>query len=219
MDLLVSRILIFSSVITLGFGNSLPVGLADNNIQRPEANPPFVKILGHPLSKFGINDSQQKILPVGWLPDNNLEVELSATEWSWRIRKCGVFAGQVLNCQVRSPFDVLVDFEGFANFTDANANVQINTWYAISQASPPPPRSSAWIPAQKLNLFDFTIPAPIRGFSWNLWCMIEVTNEISASEYSNRPTITFNLQGVEEWIEPGLSLEERTGFINKLPNG
>jgi hypothetical protein len=148
--------------------------------------------------------------------DSLIEVQLSATEWDWKIRKVGTFATQVLIGKVSSAYDVLVDFEGFANFTDPNSGIQINTWYAISQTVPPPPNSTDWISANLLNSSDFVIPAPINGASWNLWCKIEVTQDITASEYSNNPTITFVVQGVERWFDPSLSLNERTGGIKEL---
>jgi len=141
----------------------------------------------------------------------NWELQLSATDWHWRVRKYGVFACQVLSGWIRSDLDVLVDFEGFANLTELDPNSpngsQIETWYAISQSSPPPKGNDAWITATELNRSDFIIPAPIGGKDWNLWSMIEVTNQTQAGEYQNNPTITFTLQGFKDWIAPEFSLE------------
>jgi hypothetical protein len=215
MNSLVSCIFIISSVITLGLGTDLTVSLNNLNSQRTGVYNTLGKSQEKPLNNIRLNEPIRPLSP-GLPVDSILEVQLSATEWVWRVRKCGTFACQVLDSRVRSPYDVMVDFEGFANFTDANSNIQINTWYAISQTVPPPPKSGAWISAKAFNLSDFIIPAPINGVSWNLWCMIEVTQGIKASEYLNNPTITFVTQGVEEWIEPGLTLDERTGIINEL---
>ncbi len=192
---------ILCSVIALGYGTELKV--TDN--QTTEAN----SVL--PNTEQPIKLPSRLTLPVQSLPPEfvkdsivplaSLEVELSATDWSWRVRRCGVFAGQVLDCRVRSPHPVLVDFDGFANYKDANSNLQINTWYAISQSAPPPPGSNSWISANMLNFADFIVPASIGGTTWNLWCKIEVTDNIKAGEYFNKPTITFVLKGVEQWIE------------------
>jgi hypothetical protein len=142
------------------------------------------------------------------------EVQLSATEWQWRVRKCGVFAAEVMTCWIRSHYDVLVDFEGFANPGEVNPGspngIQIGTWYAISQLAPPPREDDAWIPASELNNADFIIPSPVEGVTWNLWFMIEVTNQNRAAEYQDCATITFSLQGVEDWIEPEISLERKS---------
>jgi len=167
------------------------------------------------MNNIRLNEPVNPFLPQLQI-DSILEVQLSATEWDWRIRKCGTFACHVLDARVRSAFDILVDFEGFANFLDPNSDIQINTWYAISQMVPPPPNSTTWISANLLNLADFVIPAPINGVNWNLWCKIEVTNDIKAGEYSNNPTITFVVQEIEHWVDPTLTSNERTGRINEL---
>ena len=205
--------------MNIGLGNELMVTFNNFSSHRTGVYSSLAKSQGKSINNVRLNEPVNPLLPqlqVDNIVDSILEVQLSATEWDWRIRKCGTFACQVLNSRVRSAFDILVDFEGFANLLDANSNIQINTWYAISQTVPPPPKSGAWISAKAFNLSDFIIPAPINGVSWNLWCMIEVTQGIKASEYLNNPTITFVTQGVEEWIEPGLTLDERTGIINEL---
>jgi len=179
----------------------------------------LAKSQGKSINNVRLNEPVNPLLPqlqVDNIVDSILEVQLSATEWDWRIRKCGTFACQVLNSRVRSAFDILVDFEGFANLLDANSNIQINTWYAISQTVPPPPNSADWITANSLNFSDFIISAPINGVNWNLWCKIEVNKDITAGEYSNNPTITFVVQGVERWVDPTLISNERTGMSNEL---
>lgn len=167
------------------------------------------------INNISLNGPVNPFLPPTQI-DSLLEVHLSATEWDWKIRKCGTFACHVLDATVRSAFNILVNFDGFANFLDPNSDIQINTWYAISQIAPPPPNSADWISANLLNLADFVIPAPINGASWNLWCKIEVTNDIKAGEYSNNPTITFVVQEIERWVDPTLISDERTGMINEL---
>lgn len=207
MDSLVAFLLSILLVFTWSYATDLDVS---SHSRLTEAKPIAKNFSVETKSHFGLKPIMQSIPAEGRLDSafTLLEVSLSATEWSWRIRRSGVFACQVLESRVRAPFDVLVDFEKFANLTNANTNVQINTWYAISQNAPPPPRSNSWIPANKLNASDFIIPAPISGTSWNLWCMVEVTDNVIAVEYQNQPIITFVLQGVTDWVEP-LVISER----------
>jgi hypothetical protein len=175
------------------------------------------KVISAPIK----NDSMLS-LPLDYLSDSlynyKWEVYLSATEWQWRVRKPGIFSSKVLNCWVRSSRDVLVDFQYCANPTEIppnpNGNSEIAVWFAItfvtSQLNPPPRNSYEWKTAQQLNNSDFIITAPVMGKNWYLWSMIEVTNQNRAAEYQNSATITFSLQGVEDWIEPEISLERKS---------
>jgi hypothetical protein len=223
MNSLVSGILLISSVLTLGFGTDLTVSMNDINSQRAGVDAALGKSQAKSVNNIRLNEQINPYQPTFHIDSiftfGQFEVQLSATEWDWRIRKMGTFAGQVLNCTVRSSHDILVDFSGFANLTDANSGIQINTWYAISQTYPPPPQSGTWISASALNQSDFVIQHPVHGVSWNLWCMLEVTNNIKASEYHNNPTITFVNQGVETWIDPGFTLDEITDITNQLQSG
>ena len=199
----------------MGLGTDSTVSVNQLNSQTTGVSTPLTNSQEKSINNISLNEPVNPFLsPIQ--TDSLLEVQLSATEWDWKIRKMGTFACHVLDATVRSAFDILVDFQGFANFTDPNSNIQINTWYAISQIAPPPPNSADWISANLLNLADFVIPAPINGANWNLWCKIEVTNDISAGEYSNNPTITFVVQEIEHWVDPTLTSNERAGMINEL---
>lgn len=218
MNSLAWRIFIVFSIIASGYAIDSQIVL---NNQMTEKNSVLENSSEQVNRNFGLRIMREPFLPEGQLDSmflSPLTVELSATEWNWRVRRNGVFATQVLDCRVQSPYDVRVDFNNFGNFNDPNSNTQINTWYAISQTAPPPPKSNSWISADRLNFFDFVIPAPFAGTNWNLWCMIEVTDNINAGEYWNKPTITFVLSGVNEWVEPEL-YQEKTSYISEKQLG
>uniref|UniRef100_A0A7C6A932 Uncharacterized protein n=1 Tax=candidate division WOR-3 bacterium TaxID=2052148 RepID=A0A7C6A932_UNCW3 len=209
MNSLVWRIFLIFAITVSGYATDSQIIL---NNQNTEKNAVLENSLEQVNRNFGLRVMPRPFLPEGKSDSallSSLAVELSATEWNWRVRRTGVFAAQVLDCRVQSPYDVLVDFNGFGNLSVPNSDIQIKTYYAISQSAPPPPRSNTWIPANMLNFADFLIPAPIGNTNWNLWCMIEVTDNIKAGEYWNKPTITFVLSGVSEWIEPELLSSER----------
>jgi len=202
MNSLVLRIFIISLVFSLGYGFDF-LSRTDNHTQKTEVNsflPEIEALPNNNLTESNINNWLHDQEPIDWV----FEVYLSATEWNWQIRKPGVFCSEVMNCTVNSHRDLLVDFEGFANLTNIPSNTQLNTSYAISQLVPPPPNSEYWLSANELNSADFIIPAH-NEMTWNLWCKVNVTNNIPALEYENRPTITFIIPGIIDWFEPELS--------------
>lgn len=209
MNSLVLRILIISLVFSMGYGLDFPAR-EDSHTQKTEVNSILSNteaFSSNKLTESNINNWLRDQDPV----DNVFEVDLSATEWDWQIRKTGVFCSEVMVCKVNTNRDLLVDFNGFANLINSSSNTQINTSYAISQLIPPPPNSAYWIPANDLNLADFIIPAH-NEMTWNLWCLVDVTSNITAAEYENRPTITFSVSGVIYWVEPELSYDRRLNF-------
>lgn len=210
MNSLVLRILIISSVLSLGYGFDFPAD-KDNHTQKTEnhsvltENEAFI----NNLTESNINNWLQNQEPI----DFSFEVYVSATEWEWKIRKTGVFCSEVMSCSVSTNHDLLVDFEGFANLTNNDSSIQINTSYAISQLAPPPPNSTSWIMANELNSADFMIQAH-EDKTWNLWCKLGVTNNILPYEYENRPTITFTIPGVLDWFEPEISSVPMSKSLN-----
>ena len=226
MNSLFSGILLISSVITLGLGTDLTVNLNNPNSQRTGEHSTLGKSQEKPLNNIRLNEPINSLSP-RLSVDSLLEIQLSATEWDWQIRKYGTFACQVVAGKIRSPYDIMVDFENFDNLAEINSNpgdstAEIGTRYAITQLAPPPENSGLWIPAQKLNNSDYKISAPVEGVDWNLWCMIKVTNGTQAGEYENQPTITFILQGVTDWIETEINFEQpmHSRFqLNELQSG
>jgi len=199
MNSLVLRILIISSVLNLGYGFDFPAE-RDNHTQKTENHSILSKneaLFNNNLTESNINNWFQNQEPI----DFSFEVYVSATDWDWRIRKTGVFCSEVMSCSVSTHHDLLVDFEGFANLINIQSNTQINTSYAISQLVPPPPNSESWISANDLNSADFMIQAH-EDKTWNLWCKLDVTNNILPLEYENQPIITFIIPGVLDWFEP-----------------
>lgn len=210
MNSLVLSILIISSVLSMGYGFNLPSS-KDNHTQKTEMHSilPENEASVNNLTESNINNWLQNQEPT----DFSFEVYLSATEWDWRIRKTGVFCSEVMSCSVNTNHDLLVDFEGFANFTNIDSNTQINTSYAISQLIPPPPNSGYWISASDLNAADFIIPAH-ENKTWNLWCRLDVTNNILPLEYENQPTITFMVPGVIDWFESEITSVPMSKSLN-----
>lgn len=212
MNSLVLSILIISSVFRLGYGLEFP-SHNDNHIQKTErlsTLPEIEATVNKDLKELNINDWHQIQEPLDYV----FEVSLSATQWDWQIRKIGTFCSEVLICKVKSPHDILVDFNGFTNLINIETHTQINTSYAISQLVPPPPNSTLWIPANNLNSADFIVPRR-QEMTWNLWSRLDITNQVSALEFENRPTITFAISGVIDWIEPDLALKRRLDTYSK----
>ncbi len=210
MNSLVLHIFIIYSVFSLGYGFDFVI---ERQIytQKTEFNSILLEneALINNLTESNINNWLQNQEPI----DFSFEVYVSATEWEWKIRKTGVFCSEVMSCSVRTNHDLLVDFEGFANLTNTDSSLQINTSYAISHLIPPLPNSTSWITANNLNTADFMIQAH-ENKTWNLWCKLDVTNNVKPYEYENRPTITFIIPGVIDWFEPEITSNPVSRTLN-----
>ncbi|RLE12140.1 hypothetical protein DRJ04_06730 [Candidatus Aerophobetes bacterium] len=137
-----------------------------------------------------------------------VEWNLSGTQWTWFVRKPGTYAADCITATLKSNYDVDIIFDGFENLKaegeSVNPYIPIYYAYGPEENGGPPPRE-AFIPAEELNGLDCLVPDSERlheGYFWKLWNYIEVCECNSACEYQDDATITVELKGVKQWIEP-----------------
>jgi hypothetical protein len=154
-----------------------------------------------------------------------IEWSINATEWKWRIRKVGpnlcqtdgYYAADCITFNLKSNYDVTVDFDGFADLERVEAggvDRYIEVWYALGDfwgGNPPPLTSAEWVSAADLNNLTLTAEDSQElhdGIFYKLWNKIHVTSCNSACEYQDDATVTISLTCIKSWIDP------LTGYFN-----
>lgn len=138
-----------------------------------------------------------------------VEWTLSGTDWEWFVRKPGKYAADCITATLKSNYDVLIDYDGFADLQymgTGGVKTYIPVFYAqtVGAQSSPPPQAD-FIAADALNNADGLIVDSQMlhdGLSWKLWNYIEVEACNTACEYWDEATITLTLQGIKNWIDP-----------------
>jgi len=155
-----------------------------------------------------------------------IRYSLSATLWTWTVRKPGVYATQCLTGTVKSNVDIVIDFTGFEDLKTPPllkglhwdpkcSDKEIETYYAAALSNLTVDQVS-WHRASEFNnpLNNLLIPQnPLIATSWNLWNKISVTNDISACNFKDQAFITFEVANSDMWIDP--EIPERGNSITK----
>jgi len=131
-----------------------------------------------------------------------VSLHVSGTQWDWRARKPGTYAGKVLVGSIQSNGEVLIDFWGFGKLENPNgADNALETYYAVA---PPTARIDdlGWMDPDQLNAFDMRLNQsdPVSA-TWALWQRIVVGNSAPASEFEGKATISIKLQNLAPFVD------------------
>jgi len=128
---------------------------------------------------------------------------LSATQWDWKVRKPGNYAGKCLVGKITSNVDVVIHFEGFEDLSSTNSPTQnLETYYSATLFDLTIDQM-VWKKASDFNAHDLIIPqSPIDPIYWSLWNKVSVKNNISAGEYSDDAFVTFVILNTKTWTDP-----------------
>lgn len=162
----------------------------------------------HPgMPGFGCNSTQQ----INWYTEVNvaqwLYWEFTANQWTWYVRKPGVYYADCIQGLIRSNGDVLVSFEGFGNLMgnpDETVDTEIEAWYGVTLGCESVTPPAFWVPADELGEFTINDGQYLHdGLIFKLWNRINVENCNSPTTFTNSGIITLTLANQQPWIVDG----------------
>jgi hypothetical protein len=175
------------------------------------------------------NPYQEKLMPILVDPRNTIGFEsetlgvygrileeeawiiysISATEWSWNVRRPGIYASKCLVGTITSNVDVTIHFQGFEDLSSSNSPPKnLETYYSATVLDLPI-NQLVWHRASDFNKPEcdlFIAKNPMIQTPWSLWNKISVANGISADEYNDDAYITFLMQNTETWTDPKIMI-------------
>ncbi len=138
-----------------------------------------------------------------------ISYSLSATQWSWNVRRSGDYAAKCLVGTIKSNVDVVIHFEGFEDLSSSNSPTQnLETYYSATILDLPIDQLQ-WHRASDFNNPEhdlFIAKNPTIATPWNLWNKISVKNNISADEYKDDAFIDFLMQNNDTWTDPKIMI-------------
>lgn len=138
-----------------------------------------------------------------------ISYSLSATQWSWNVRRSGDYAAKCLVGTIKSNVDVVIHFEGFEDLSSSNSPTQnLETYYSATILDLPIDQLQ-WHRASDFHNPEhdlFIAKNPTIATPWNLWNKISVKNEISADEYEDDAFIDFLMQNNDTWTDPKIMI-------------
>jgi len=135
-----------------------------------------------------------------------VEWSISATKWTWFVRKPGDYYADAIQFSLKSNGDVQLSASGFDDLeyaTGGGVNRYIETYYYLTtDASNTPPSTGVWVRAEDVNgsLTVEDSAALHEGMTAHLWNRIKVVACNSASTYRDTGTITLTLANQKPWI-------------------
>ncbi|MCD6551527.1 hypothetical protein [Thermotoga sp.] len=146
-----------------------------------------------------------------------LEWELSATKWTWFVRKPGDYYANSVTGSVASNGDVLVTFNDFDDPTytgTSSVNPKIEAYYTVMTEEGMPEQDD-WVRAPDVNGLSCTLEDSQElhdGMTFYLWNRIRVVECNSASTYRDTGYIFLTLQNQKPWID------EEGNYVEGLEN-
>ncbi len=134
------------------------------------------------------------------------EWSISATKWTWFVRKPGDYYADAIQFSLKSNGDVQLSAFGFDDLeyaTGGGVNRYIETYYYLTtDASNTPPSTSVWVRAKDVNGSITVLDSADlhKGMTAHLWNRIKVVDCNSASTYRDTGTITLTLANQKPWI-------------------
>ena len=136
------------------------------------------------------------------------EWSISATKWTWFVRKPGDYYADAIQFSLKSNGDVQLSASGFNDLeyaTSGGVNRYIETYYYLTtDASNTPPSTSVWVRASEVNGSLVVEDSAVlhEGMTAHLWNRIHVVECNSASTYRDTGIITLTLMNQKLWINP-----------------
>lgn len=147
-----------------------------------------------------------------------VEWNISATQWTWLIRKPGEYFADCVTAMVKSNGSVTITFAGFNNLKQQiegypiDIEQEMSSWFSYGD-SVSDVMEQGWISAAELNGFTVQLPDNKElheGKTWKLWNKVLVEDYHSVGVFENTGTITLSLGNIQPWID------ERTGDFKDL---
>lgn len=138
-----------------------------------------------------------------------IDWEITATQWTWLVRKPGEYFTDCITFKIASNGDVVVSFAGFDNLQRLEEEgypdgvlQEMSSWFSYGQSATVA-NSNGWIPAGELEGFTFFDSADLHNEkTFKLWNKIKVEKCHSVGVFENTGTITLTLQSIQPWIDP-----------------
>ena len=146
------------------------------------------------------------------------EWSISATKWTWFIRKPGDYYADAIQFSLRSNGDVQISASGFNDLeyaTSGGVNRYIETYYYATTDPDTLPSTDVWIRATDVNgSFLVEDSADLHeGLTVHLWNRLKVVNCNSASTYRDTGIITLTLMNQKPWINDDGSWGDTENYV------
>jgi len=134
-----------------------------------------------------------------------VKFHLSATQWTWNVRKPGSYAAKCLTGTITSDVDMLIEFSGFEDLYSSDPPRQnVETYHGVLIGNERV-EEVEWVRASDFNARILLIKQnPTTATTWSLWNKVYVKPGNSAFEYSDDAVITLVMQNMSPWMEPDI---------------